>query len=92
MAARADLREEAVRLAELSLAPLLLAALSCQLGELDVDQRLERLRALSRACPSPLPRADGKEGVSGSSPELGSVKAPQTRGSRTSLDQPIRVL
>ena len=45
MAARADLREEAVRLAELSLAPLLVAALARQLGELDVDQRLERLRA-----------------------------------------------
>src|SRR5438552_1481258 len=42
---RADLREEAVRLAERTLAPLLVAALACELGELDVDQRLERLRA-----------------------------------------------
>src|SRR5438876_8342445 len=42
---RADLREEAVRLAERTLAPLLVAALASQLGELDVDQRLERLRA-----------------------------------------------
>src|SRR5438093_13752206 len=42
---RADLREEAVGLAEPSLAPLLVAALARQLGELDVDQRLERLRA-----------------------------------------------
>src|SRR5439155_7247944 len=41
----ADLGEEPVRLAELSLAPLLVAALASQLGELDVDQRLERLRA-----------------------------------------------
>ena len=41
MAARADLREEAVRLAQLSLAPLLVAALACELGELDVDQRLQ---------------------------------------------------
>src|SRR5205823_12670200 len=40
-----DLREEAVRLAERELAPLLVAALASQLGELDVDQRLERLRA-----------------------------------------------
>src|SRR5207247_7306546 len=51
----ADRREEAVRLAELSLAPLRVAALACQLGELDVDQRLERLRArvarqLERPC------------------------------------------
>ena len=38
MAGRADLREEAVRLAQLSLAPLLVAALARQLGELDVDQ------------------------------------------------------
>src|SRR5438034_9015831 len=42
---RADLREEAVRLAERTLAPLLVAALASQLGELDVGQRLERLRA-----------------------------------------------
>src|SRR5439155_24809022 len=41
----ADLREEAVRLTERALAPLRVAALACQLGELDVDQRLERLRA-----------------------------------------------
>src|ERR687887_212848 len=51
MAGRADLREEAVRLAELSLAPLPVAALVRELGELDVDQRLERPRApLARAC------------------------------------------
>src|SRR5207249_11470047 len=42
---RAHLREEPVRLAERALAPLRVAALACQLGELDVDQRLERLRA-----------------------------------------------
>src|SRR5437867_3539325 len=45
MPGRAALGEEPVRLAELSLAPLLVAALACQLGELDVNQRLERLRA-----------------------------------------------
>src|ERR687887_135302 len=55
MAGRADLGEEAVRLAELSLAPLLVAALVRELGELDVDQRLERLRTrlarqLERPC------------------------------------------
>ena len=53
MAGGADLREEAVRLAELSLAPLLVAALVRQLGELDVDQRLVRLRSrVSRASSS----------------------------------------
>ena len=45
MAARADLAEQAVRLTELSLVPLLIAALSRQLGELDVYQRLVGLRA-----------------------------------------------
>ena len=39
MAGCADLHEEAVRFAELSLVPLLVAALARQLGELDVDQR-----------------------------------------------------
>src|ERR671925_1062991 len=45
MAGRTDLGEETLRVAELSLAPLLVAALVRELGELDVDQRLERLRA-----------------------------------------------
>jgi hypothetical protein len=44
VAARADLAEHAVRLLELSLVPLLIAALARQLGELDVDQRLNRFR------------------------------------------------
>src|SRR5207244_2854920 len=53
--ARADLREQAVRLAQLSLALLPLAALSRQLGELNVDQRLVGLgarlaRQLQRPC------------------------------------------
>ncbi len=54
VAGGADLREQAVRLAELSLAPLLVAALVRQLGELDVDQRLVRLRRPCRA-PAPAP-------------------------------------
>src|SRR5262245_44936879 len=45
MAARADLAEQAMRLAQLPLALLLLAALVGQLRELDVDLRLVRLRA-----------------------------------------------
>ena len=44
MAARADLREQPVRPEQLPLAILLLAAHARQLGELDVDQRLEGLR------------------------------------------------
>jgi hypothetical protein len=38
-----DLREQAVRLSELSLALLQVAALVRELGELNVDERLERL-------------------------------------------------
>ena len=45
MAGGADLREEAVRLAELSLALLLVAALARQLGELDVDHGLDAAHA-----------------------------------------------
>src|SRR5207249_12072132 len=43
VARRADLREQAVCLAELPLALLLVAALTRQLGELDADQRLQAL-------------------------------------------------
>src|SRR6476469_1637133 len=39
MAGRAELREETVCLAELLLAPLVVAVLASQLGELDVDHR-----------------------------------------------------
>src|SRR2546425_567640 len=70
MAGRADLREEAVRLAELSLAPLLVAALVRELGELDVDQRLERLRArlprqLQRPCERRLHLCTGRRAGAG---------------------------
>ena len=55
VAARADLREEAMRLAQLPLALLVLTALAGQLRELDVDRRLVHLPArlahqLKRAC------------------------------------------
>jgi hypothetical protein len=43
VAGRANLREQAVGLAQLSLAPLRVAALARQLGQLDVNQGLGRL-------------------------------------------------